>query len=66
MDPTLGRSLVDRGTHFAHYTPNHIIVTNINRICILNINCIRDIGNFVFLTEVNNEVPDLIELFNFE
>ena len=27
MDPTLGRPLVDRGTHFAHYTPNHIIVT---------------------------------------
>lgn len=27
MDPTLGRSLVDRDTQFAHYTPNHIIVT---------------------------------------
>ena len=27
MDPTLGRSLVDRDTYFAHYTPDHIIVT---------------------------------------
>lgn len=27
MDPTLGRSPSDRETHFAHYTPNHIIVT---------------------------------------
>lgn len=27
MDPTLGRSLVDRETYFAHYTPNHIILT---------------------------------------
>jgi len=27
MDPTLGRSQIDRDTHFAHYTPNHIIVT---------------------------------------
>lgn len=27
MDPTLGRALVDRDTYFAHYTPNHIIVT---------------------------------------
>lgn len=27
MDPTLGRSPADRGTHFAHYTPNHLIVT---------------------------------------
>lgn len=27
MDPTLGRSESHRDTHFAHYTPNHIIVT---------------------------------------
>ena len=27
LDPTLGRSLVDRDTYFAHYTPDHIIVT---------------------------------------
>jgi transglutaminase-like putative cysteine protease len=27
MDPTLGRSLVNRNTYFAHYTPDHIIVT---------------------------------------
>ena len=27
MDPTLGRDLVNRVTYFAHYTPNHIIVT---------------------------------------
>jgi transglutaminase-like putative cysteine protease len=27
MDPTLGRSLVNRDTYFAHYTPDHIIVT---------------------------------------
>ena len=27
MDPTLGRSQINRETHFAHYTPNHIIVT---------------------------------------
>jgi transglutaminase-like putative cysteine protease len=27
MDPTLGRFLVDRDTYFAHYTPDHIIVT---------------------------------------
>ena len=27
MDPTLGRTLVNRDTYFAHYTPNHIIVT---------------------------------------
>jgi len=27
MDPTLGRILVNRDTNFAHYTPNHIIVT---------------------------------------
>jgi transglutaminase-like putative cysteine protease len=26
-DPTLGRSLVNRDTYFAHYTPDHIIVT---------------------------------------
>ena len=27
MDPTLGRSPANRETYFAHYTPNHIIVT---------------------------------------
>jgi transglutaminase-like putative cysteine protease len=27
MDPTLGRTLVNRETYFAHYTPDHIIVT---------------------------------------
>jgi transglutaminase-like putative cysteine protease len=27
MDPTLGRTLVNRDTYFAHYTPDHIIVT---------------------------------------
>ena len=27
LDPTLGRSRVDRETYFAHYTPQHIIVT---------------------------------------
>jgi transglutaminase-like putative cysteine protease len=27
MDPTLGRSAIDRETYFAHYTPDHIIVT---------------------------------------
>jgi transglutaminase-like putative cysteine protease len=27
MDPTLGRVLVNRETYFAHYTPDHIIVT---------------------------------------
>ena len=27
MDPTLGRSESHRDTYFAHYTPNHIIVT---------------------------------------
>lgn len=27
MDPTLGRALVRRDTYFAHYTPDHIIVT---------------------------------------
>ncbi len=27
MDPTLGRPLVNRDTYFAHYTPDHIIVT---------------------------------------
>jgi transglutaminase-like putative cysteine protease len=27
LDPTLGRSLVDRDMYFAHYTPDHIIVT---------------------------------------
>lgn len=27
MDPTLGRAPVNRDTYFAHYTPNHIIVT---------------------------------------
>ena len=27
MDPTLGRSSIYRKSHFAHYTPNHIIVT---------------------------------------
>lgn len=27
MDPTLGRVLINRDTYFAHYTPNHIIVT---------------------------------------
>lgn len=27
MDPTLGRALANRNTYFAHYTPNHIIVT---------------------------------------
>lgn len=27
MDPTLGRSATHRDTYFAHYTPNHIIVT---------------------------------------
>jgi transglutaminase-like putative cysteine protease len=27
LDPTLGRSLGNRDTYFAHYTPDHIIVT---------------------------------------
>ncbi len=27
MDPTLGRSPINRETYFAHYVPNHIIVT---------------------------------------
>ena len=27
MDPTLGRSSLSRDTYFAHYTPDHIIVT---------------------------------------
>jgi transglutaminase-like putative cysteine protease len=27
LDPTLGRVPIDRETYFAHYTPNHIIVT---------------------------------------
>jgi transglutaminase-like putative cysteine protease len=27
MDPTLGRSSINREKYFAHYTPNHIIVT---------------------------------------
>jgi transglutaminase-like putative cysteine protease len=27
LDPTLGRLLVKRDTYFAHYTPDHIIVT---------------------------------------
>jgi transglutaminase-like putative cysteine protease len=27
LDPTLGRPLVNRDTYFAHYTPDHIIVT---------------------------------------
>jgi transglutaminase-like putative cysteine protease len=27
LDPTLGRALVNRDTYFAHYTPDHIIVT---------------------------------------
>ena len=27
MDPTMGRSPVNRETYFAHYTPNHIIIT---------------------------------------
>jgi len=27
MDPTLGRSQIYRDTYFAHYSPNHIIVT---------------------------------------
>jgi transglutaminase-like putative cysteine protease len=27
LDPTLGRSSIDRETYFAHYTPEHIIVT---------------------------------------
>lgn len=27
LDPTLGRSQIFRETYFAHYTPNHIIVT---------------------------------------
>ncbi len=27
LDPTLGRLPAERQTHFAHYTPNHIIVT---------------------------------------
>jgi transglutaminase-like putative cysteine protease len=27
IDPTLGRALSDRDTYFAHYTPEHIIVT---------------------------------------
>jgi transglutaminase-like putative cysteine protease len=27
LDPTLGRSLVNREVYFAHYTPEHIIVT---------------------------------------
>jgi transglutaminase-like putative cysteine protease len=28
MDPTLGRIPVNRDTYFAHYTPDHIIVTS--------------------------------------
>ncbi len=28
LDPTLGRSTLDRENYFAHYTPDHIIVTN--------------------------------------
>ena len=28
VDPTLGRSSLTREQHFAHYTPNHIIVSN--------------------------------------
>jgi transglutaminase-like putative cysteine protease len=27
LDPTLGRSLINRDTYFAHYTPDHIIIT---------------------------------------
>jgi len=27
IDPTMGRSSVNRETYFAHYTPDHIIVT---------------------------------------
>jgi hypothetical protein len=27
LDPTLGRSLINREVYFAHYTPDHIIVT---------------------------------------
>jgi transglutaminase-like putative cysteine protease len=27
LDPTLGRPLINRETYFAHYTPDHIIVT---------------------------------------
>jgi hypothetical protein len=27
MDPTLGRSSLSRDEHFAHYTPDHIVVT---------------------------------------
>ncbi len=27
LDPTLGRTLVNRDIYFAHYTPDHIIVT---------------------------------------
>jgi transglutaminase-like putative cysteine protease len=27
LDPTLGRQLINRDVYFAHYTPNHIIVT---------------------------------------
>jgi transglutaminase-like putative cysteine protease len=27
LDPTLGRSLINRDTYFAHYTPDHIILT---------------------------------------
>jgi transglutaminase-like putative cysteine protease len=27
LDPTLGRQLIKRDVYFAHYTPNHIIVT---------------------------------------
>lgn len=27
LDPTMGRGAVNRDTYFAHYTPNHIIVT---------------------------------------
>jgi transglutaminase-like putative cysteine protease len=27
LDPTLGRALGDRDTYFAHYTPEHIIIT---------------------------------------
>ena len=27
LDPTLGRALVNRDTYYAHYTPDHIIVT---------------------------------------
>ena len=27
LDPTLGRASINRETYFAHYTPNHIIIT---------------------------------------